>query len=75
MEKLYGEVETYSLKQAKQTEGEKRKERSDKNTARVKVTQTDSETDYGQNKSAALELTQEGKEQGRTWQNMKNKVT
>lgn len=66
MEKLYGEVETYSLKQTKQTEGEKRKERSDKNTARVKVTQTDSETDYGQNKSAALELTQEGKEQGRT---------
>lgn len=45
MKKFYGEVETYSLKQAKQREGEKRKDRSHKITARVKVTQTDSETD------------------------------
>lgn len=48
-----------------------RKDRSHKNTARVKVTQID----CGQNKSASLELTWEGKEQGRTRQNMKNNVT
>lgn len=59
MEKFYGEVETY-----RQSRERVRKDRSHKNTARVKVTQTDSKTDYGQNKSAALELTQEGKEQG-----------
>lgn len=45
MEKFHGEVVTYSLKRAKQRKGEKRKERSHKNTARVKITQTDSETD------------------------------
>lgn len=75
MEKFYGEVETYSLKQAKLREDEKRKDRSHKNTARVKVTQTESETDHGQSKSAALELTWKGKKQGRTRQNTKNKVT
>lgn len=45
MKKFCGEVETYSLKQAKQRDGERRKDRSHKNTARVKVTQTDPETD------------------------------